>query len=364
MEQGFGFATVEPEAHFVQVGCQMLCGDFVPRPHDAALEQAESGFDGISVDIPHDVDPVAVIDRFVPRSRYSAPLHSERVGCEIVRNNHVHIFTDVFADKLSNRRGFNVGGMKKPQFSVTLADSDHDLFLRVSPRISLPPRSAATYVGLIHLDNSSQLFPATLNHCGTDAMAEVPCGLVPADPEHPLNLASGNALLRLADNKRGEKPLRQRQVGIVEYAASGDAELCLAIDTPQNGFAPLYADDFLLAAFRAGGAIGPAQGFKVLTALDFAVKAGHKVRKVKTRNGNIANSRHNQAPMTKKRKRKTDREVLKELFPPEVVAEVDMIVEELDAPPRLENPITIGKKKRLPKPWTPKWIDEKNRRGE
>ncbi|MGC1106360.1 MAG: hypothetical protein WA876_07460 [Candidatus Acidiferrales bacterium] len=55
----------------------------------------------------------------------------------------------------------------------------------------------------------------------------------------------------------------------------------------------------------------------------------------------------------KKRKKKTDREVLKELFPPEIVREVDAILEDVDGVPRRENP--SGKK--TPKPWGRKWSE-------
>lgn len=61
----------------------------------------------------------------------------------------------------------------------------------------------------------------------------------------------------------------------------------------------------------------------------------------------------------KKRKRKTDREVLKELFPREIVAEVDEILKEIDGPTRRENP--TGKK--APKPWGRKWAEEQKRRN-
>lgn len=59
----------------------------------------------------------------------------------------------------------------------------------------------------------------------------------------------------------------------------------------------------------------------------------------------------------KKRKNKTDREVLKELFPPEIVAEVDDILKEVDGPPRRENP--TGKKGA--KPWGRKWAEGRKR---
>ena len=38
--------AIETEAHLFKVRGEMLRGNLVPRPHDSALEQAESGPDG------------------------------------------------------------------------------------------------------------------------------------------------------------------------------------------------------------------------------------------------------------------------------------------------------------------------------
>jgi hypothetical protein len=61
----------------------------------------------------------------------------------------------------------------------------------------------------------------------------------------------------------------------------------------------------------------------------------------------------------KKKRQKTDRQVLKELFPPEIVAEVDAILDDVDNPPKnlRENP--SGRKS--PKPWGRKWAEQKKR---
>jgi hypothetical protein len=65
--------------------------------------------------------------------------------------------------------------------------------------------------------------------------------------------------------------------------------------------------------------------------------------------------------MKKKKRQKTDREVLKELFPKEIVEEVDAILEEVDSPvERRENP--SGKK--MPKPWGRKWAESRKRDAE
>ncbi|MFZ0467172.1 MAG: hypothetical protein WAL78_15875, partial [Candidatus Acidiferrales bacterium] len=141
---------------------------------------------------------------------------------------------------------------------------------------------------------------------------------------------------------------------IVEHRSRRDANLSLTACASLDGFAALDAGEFLLAALGADRAIRPAQQFEVLTALDFAVETRHKSGKVKPR-ANSTSRRHGHAPM-KKRKKK-DREVLKELFPPEIVEEVDEILKEVDGLPRRENP--TGKK--APRPWGRKWSEEQKR---
>jgi len=65
----------------------------------------------------------------------------------------------------------------------------------------------------------------------------------------------------------------------------------------------------------------------------------------------------------KKKKQKTDRQVLKELFPPEIVREVDAILDDVDNPGtkvRRKNP--GGQKP--PKPWGRRWVEEKKHSAE
>ena len=59
----------------------------------------------------------------------------------------------------------------------------------------------------------------------------------------------------------------------------------------------------------------------------------------------------------KKKRQKTDHQVLKELFPPEIVEEVDTILQEVDNPPKLRRKNPTGEKP--PKPWGRKWTEGK-----
>ena len=52
--------AIESEAHFFQIGREMLRGNLMPRSHNAALQKTESGFDCIGMNIPDSVDALAV----------------------------------------------------------------------------------------------------------------------------------------------------------------------------------------------------------------------------------------------------------------------------------------------------------------
>lgn len=41
--------AIEAESHFVQIGCQVFCGDAMPRSDDAALQEGECGLDSVCV---------------------------------------------------------------------------------------------------------------------------------------------------------------------------------------------------------------------------------------------------------------------------------------------------------------------------
>jgi len=64
----------------------------------------------------------------------------------------------------------------------------------------------------------------------------------------------------------------------------------------------------------------------------------------------------------KRKKKKTDRQVLKELFPPEIVKEVDAVLGDLNPP---KKPKMRSNPPRRPlKPWGRKWVEEKKREEE
>ena len=82
----------------------MLRTDFMPRSNDAPLEQAESGFNGISMNV-----AVGVMSRVVNRAMFGA-LHfiqREWIDGRFVRQNYFHMTTDVCIDDFAH--GFRLG---------------------------------------------------------------------------------------------------------------------------------------------------------------------------------------------------------------------------------------------------------------
>src|SRR5438552_2277311 len=88
-------AVVKAEAHFVQIGWKMFRRDFMPRAHNAALEQRESRFHGICVNIAMGVFP-RVIDGLV-----KVLLHLvESVWIDSRFVGHNHFYMSIFKDYL------------------------------------------------------------------------------------------------------------------------------------------------------------------------------------------------------------------------------------------------------------------------
>lgn len=322
----------------------MLCADSMPSPYNAPLEKRKSGFDGVGVGV-----AVNVMSPLVPDSLVfcgdSHALGDAAIHVKIIREKHLEILTQIFANELLNDSAPHVPGMKEAQIAIALADADNGFLLRTASAI-VNPFAFSPYVGFIHFDLPAEFGALHLNHCRANAVTEIPRGLIPADFQDALNLECGDAFLRFAHDECGDEPLGQREVRIVENRSGGDGELSVARRAAQHRFPVHHAGDIFAIALRAGGAFWPTQPFEVLAALDFAVELRHKLRKPNTRQ----NSRHGQSPM--KKRKKSDRQVLREIFPPEIVREVDATLADLN-PKHKQRSNPSGKPI---KAWTKGWV--------
>jgi len=256
-------SAIESEGHLSAIGLQMLRADLMPRSDNAALQEREGRLDGIGMDVPVHIDAEAVPDCLVLCLYSHAPCHAA-IEVVIVREQYIQVLTDVLADKLFERSARYIFRMEESQIAAALPDADYGFFLGATPA-NPRPVSATADVGFIYFNLAAEHRPLTFHHRGADSMTEIPCGFV-ADSECALNLASRHALLGLAEQERSYKPLCERQVGVVEYRASGHSELVVAILAVEELLFGFQFDSGHLAA-RALRASGPAQPRQQLAAL-------------------------------------------------------------------------------------------------
>ena len=266
-EQIGAFPAIEPELHLVQVGCEMLGTDLVPRSDDAAFQKRERGFDGVSRDasavLVAGIFFGVVVDGFVFHVA-----NSGLVGGQFVGDDYVHIGADVFLDVLCQRSLAGVLCMEETHITSALSNANYHFFIGGRLASSGVPLLSA-HVGFVHFDSTVQHWGVYFFHSGTDAVTEVPCGLVGAfvlAPDRALELTGTHSFFGFAEKQDGHKPKRQGQVGIVEDRASSYGELVAALATGKL-FARINPPDVAVFAARAFNAFGPTEPGENLAAI-------------------------------------------------------------------------------------------------
>lgn len=271
------FPAIEAERHLVQIGQKMLGADLVPASHDAALQKRECRFDGVRCDartmLVSRVFPCQMVNDFVfggPRCVF--------VCWQAVGNNHFHIGAHVLFDVFSQRAAFGILSVEESQITVTLTKADDDL-LRFAGGFRSESLQFSADIGFVHLDSTVKHRLIHFFHGGTDAMAKVPSRLIGTlvlTPDRALELQGAHALLGFAEQKRREKPLLERQVGVIKNCASGNGELVIAILAIEELLRRLQFHDSHLAA-RALNATGPAEPDKQFAAFFVSVEQLDKI---------------------------------------------------------------------------------------
>lgn len=258
------FPAIEAKFHFFQVGWEMLGADSMPCSHDATLEQRESGFHCVGVNVSHDIDAGTVVNFLVIRP-LSLP-HGRFVRGGVISENNLYVLGDILADVISECSALRISGMEETKIAVAFADAYHYFFVVHSADAALALIPSAD-VSNIHLYFSVEHRLIGLRHGVPDAMAEVPRCLV-AHADCALNLAGGHSLFRFAEKMSGQKPLAKWQMRIVEYGAGSDGELIVTVFAIEELFRGFKLDHWPLAA-QAFHAIRPAETHKKLAALIF-----------------------------------------------------------------------------------------------
>ena len=258
-EQVGTLATIEPKGHFIQVSCEMLCADLVPRSDDAAFQERERRFNGVRCDALAVVVPGVFLGRVI-NGLMIEPDRCAAVGSQFIGDDYVHIGADIFFDVLRESARLRIFGMEKSQIAIALPDANNNL-LRGLGSFGAASAHLSPNIGFIHFDGTVKHGLVYFFHSSTNPVAEIPRRLVRTfvlAPEGTLELAGAHALLGFHQQKHCGEPYRQGQVGIVEHGASKYGEVVLALGTVEL-LVGLDPRDFLPAATWADDAFGPAQ---------------------------------------------------------------------------------------------------------
>lgn len=259
-----GIPAIEAKFHLFQIGREMLCADSVPRSCDSAFQEREGGFDGVSVNVSHDVNTGTVID-FLVLGRPLGFTHRGFVrGC-IVSEDYFHVLRDVLADILRECSTLCISSMEEAEIAIALTDADNNFLVVKFPYLAFSTIPAA-HISNVYLDFAVQHRLICLSHRVPDAVAQIPRCFVSADSERALNLAGRHTLFGFAEEKGCSKPRCERQVRIVENAPSGDGELVVTVFAVEQMLFGFQFDHGAFAA-QAARAFREAQARQKLAAL-------------------------------------------------------------------------------------------------
>jgi hypothetical protein len=261
--------AIETELHLFQVGGEMFGANPVPRSHDSTLEKGKRGFDGIGVNVAHDVHARTVVNLLVVRP-VSFSHRSIVSGC-IVGEDYFHVLGDVLADVLSKRSALRITGMKETEIAIALADADNHFFV-IHTGDSAFAFVPAANIGNVHLDLAIQHRFIGLRHGVSDAMAEVPCRFV-THSDCALNLTSGHAFLGFAEQMCSEEPFAEWEMGIVKYGAGCNGKLVVAVFAVEELLVSIQLDHGAFAA-QALWAFREAETHEQFAALVFRAEQG------------------------------------------------------------------------------------------
>jgi hypothetical protein len=268
-EDGRRLPAIKSESHFVQVGSEMLRADTMPRSHDAALQETESGFDRIGMNVAVNVDAILVADSFVLRGRNSSSGHCVWVSSELIRHDDINILAHVFADILRHGASLRIFGVKESQIAIALTDANN-YFFGFLASVDAQPDFLSADVGFVHLDSTAQHWLVYFPHRRTNAMAEIPSSFV-ADSKGTLHLISGESLACFHKQNNSGEPSGQRKVRIVEHGSGSHGEVILTLGTIEL-FIGLDPRDMRAVAPWAVNTIWPTQSNQNLSALVVCVE--------------------------------------------------------------------------------------------
>ena len=204
----------------------MLFADFVIGPHDGPLEQAPDAFNRVCMNAVASPFRPAVLDCLMLPSGGA----QVAVANVFVTVDGLYIVTDELLKELAERLPSKVALLGLDNHVAAALHRAHKQRLVAAFGVLALLLGKALRPGVekrfVDFDNARQ-HGVWLQQGLTYTMTQVPSRLV-TNLNHPLNLVGTDGLLRFHDHIDGQKPLPQRQVGIVHDRPRRYGELVAA----------------------------------------------------------------------------------------------------------------------------------------
>src|ERR1700680_2498276 len=200
-----------------------------------------------------------------------------RLGIDrrIVRYDHFNLRGDVLFDVPFDGAGLHILSPEKTKIAAALPDANDNRFLGIHGATGALTLLFAAHIGFVHFDDPGQWRPDSGRHCRSDAMTQVP-GRFVARSKRPLQLFGAHALLGLAEQQDGKKPLLKAQVSVSENRAGCHRKLIAASRAVVQS---VTEGSNLARAAQTDRAFGPAQALKQFPAGSISRKKPNEIRK-------------------------------------------------------------------------------------
>ena len=216
-------AVVVSPFQFLEIFVHVLDAHLVERAHERTLEEAPDAFDAVCMNVSHDPFILGMSHGFMARIMVG----DADIRPQFIRVNGFGFVFYVALDKIMERSALDIGNALDADFASALDGSRNPrLVALVGMALAL---HLATYKRFVDFYDSKErgAFKRLVSHRLPDSVAKIPSCFV-GNAKRPLHLVGGNALFRFAHEVDSDKPLAQREVGIVHDGSSRNAELIAA----------------------------------------------------------------------------------------------------------------------------------------
>ena len=225
--------VIESKLKLVKVAIKMLHREFMVRTNNGSLKQAPDVLQSVGMNIAEHVLSRAMIHSFVLR----VVVGNGGIDAVLIGANRSRLIGQLRFNERLDRVVINPLDCLHSHFAATLNRAQNNRLVDVltagTASFLLLPDASVHVFGfaaderLVHFNDAVQKRSVRVLDRFTNAMAEIPCGLV-GYFQRALELVGRHPFFRFGQQIDSGEPLHQRQVRVVENSPGGYAKMILA----------------------------------------------------------------------------------------------------------------------------------------